>query len=133
MTLDEYAAHGPAWVLYWMYWMGFINFAAIFFVWKKVEARWILAAMIANMVFMGQFLFPTYGYVRLLGLSHIIFWTPLAIYLFRRNVFQKPKGIYDLYLLAVLITISVSLVFDYIDLARYLMGETDPMVVLPPE
>ena len=106
----------------WVYWMIVLNSAAILFVFHRVEARWILGAWIANLFLMG-FLYDTYGYTRILGLSHIILWTPLLFYLWRRRSAFDASTWGGRYLWVVSITIFVSLIFDYVDLVRYFLGD----------
>lgn len=112
----------PLWLQAWVGWMMVLNTAALFFL-RTSEARVVLGCWIANVITMTVF-FELFGYVRLLGLSHVIWWTPLVIYLFsRRGSF--PAGAVGIWLWIVLVTNSASLVIDYIDVARYFMGDGD--------
>ncbi|MGD1935729.1 MAG: hypothetical protein ACFB0Z_14725 [Candidatus Phaeomarinobacter sp.] len=115
------AAEGPL-LQGWVYWMMIINTASILFVIQRVEARWVLAAWVANLFLMG-FLYDTYGYTRILGLSHIVLWTPLLVYLWRRRSEIDGSSWGGRYLWVLFITNFVSLVFDYVDLVRYFMGD----------
>ena len=127
MTLNEaMAAHGPSWLSIWMP----ILFAGAFvlplalLIWKPTRltaiicvAAAILGAVTTNMLFMKM------GYVKLLGLPHIIFWTPLVIYLFsmmRKPAVAKPAKVI---MVIISVVICISLAFDYIDVIRYLLGE----------
>ena len=68
------------------------------------------------------------GYVRLLGLPHLIFWIPLVIYLILRVCRGTPIETPYRQVLYVLIgTLLISLAFDAQDVVRYLLGETDPL------
>ncbi|MDX1496925.1 MAG: hypothetical protein R3352_05165 [Salinisphaeraceae bacterium] len=110
----------PLWLQAWVYWMMIINTAAVFFL-KHPQAKFVLGAWVGNVITM-TILFEAVGYVRLLGLSHVIWWTPLVIYLFMgRN--QFPPGKVATWLWVLLITNSASLVIDYIDVVRYFMGD----------
>ena len=63
------------------------------------------------------------GYGRHLGLGHVLFWTPLAIYLWKRRPLWNVSGSWSGKWIAVLfVTITVSLIFDYIDVVRYLLN-----------
>lgn len=116
-------AQEPLWLKSWVFWMIFINSIAVFFAFTRNEAHWVLTAWLANLVTMPM-LFDSVGYVRLLGLSHIIFWTPLVIYLWlRRREFSNTWTGH--YLWVVMATNGASLVIDYIDVARYLTGDGD--------
>jgi hypothetical protein len=74
----------PVWVQVWVAWMGLVNMASLVFL-RRPEARVILGAFAGNFIFMNP-LFTMNGFNRLLGLSHVVFWTPLVIYLARRFV-----------------------------------------------
>lgn len=110
----------PLWLQAWVYWMMLLNTAAIFFLRHK-QAKLVLAAWIGNVITMSV-LFEVVGYVRLLGLSHVIWWTPLVIYLFRGRA-SFPAGMAATWLWVLMLTNTASLVVDYIDVARYLMGD----------
>ncbi len=131
MTLEEHIANGPTWVYIWVMWMGIINVAAVLFLIRRtdgkfrighIEAVAILATMGVMATFMG-WLFDQVGYVRLLGLPHMLFWTPLAIYLWKRLNHHSQTSVFGIYLRVLLATITISLVIDYIDVGRYLAGD----------
>lgn len=135
MTLEEHVAAGPLWIQWWIMWMTIINLAVVLFVvrWSDgrirfghIEAYAIIAAIVAIAIFM-HWLFHEFGYVRLLGLGHIPFWTPLAIFIIARLDLHPIRSVFGIYLRIFLATIVVSLVFDYTDVARWLMGERAPM------
>ena len=107
----------------WVFWMMIVNTASIFFL-KHTEARICLAVWIPNGITM-MLLAEQMGYVRLLGLSHIVWWTPLVIYLFMRRKEIDLKTPVGKWLVALLVTISLSLVIDYIDVARYIAGDRE--------
>jgi len=135
MSFEEHIANGPQWIHWWIIWMMFINIAALLFIvrWQDgrillghIETIAIIAAIGAAFVFMS-WLFEQFGYVRLLGLGHIPFWTPLAIYLWTRLPHHPRKSIFGIYLRVFLATILISLAFDYTDVVRYLIGEQGTM------
>src|SRR5262245_16329289 len=76
-------AREPFWIQAWIYWILFVNSASLLFV-RRAEGRFVLLAWIASLVTMDR-LFDAFGYTRILGLAHVIWWTPLVIYLFRRR------------------------------------------------
>ena len=120
--MPDYIAQEPIWLQAWIYWMVVVNTASFLFL-KQIEARWVLAAWIGNLIFM-ILLYENVGYVRLLGLSHVIFWTPLLVYLFRRR--DKLSGATGVWLRILMATLALSLVVDYVDVARYVMGDREP-------
>ena len=111
----------PAWLRIWMNWLGAVNFAALLFLSRK-EARWVLAAMLANLVVMTG-LYSVVGYERILGIVHVLFWTPLLVWLWRSGAVREAEGWFGTWLRALFATNAVSLVIDYVDVARYLLGE----------
>ena len=111
----------PAWVQIWVTWLALINSASIIFAFSRVEARWVLVAWVV--AFTGVMtLFAIFGFERILGLGHIIAWTPLLIYLYRRrgDIFLTHGS--GIYLHLLFLTNAVSLAFDYVDLVRYFLG-----------
>ena len=120
MMVGEILAE-PWWLLAWIGWLGAINMASALFL-SEIEARWTLAAFIASFVTMSV-LYEVNGYNRLLGLAHIIYWTPLVIYLYRRlrNLVGPP--LFESWVRILLATNGLSLVIDYVDVLRYALGD----------
>lgn len=85
----------------------------------------ILAAVLLNMMY------DKLGYVRLLGLPHLVFWTPLAIHLWQRLRSGAVAGLFRWVMIVLLVTVLASLMLDAADVARYLFGERTP-AILPP-
>lgn len=118
-TLLGHILEEPVWLQAWVFWMGLVNTASVLFVARR-EGWVTLAVWLANGLFMS-WLFHQVGYVRLLGLSHVIFWTPLVAYLVHRlpNVpLPSATGVWVRVLIA---TNGVSLIIDYLDVIRYLL------------
>lgn len=111
----------PAWLQIWVFWMMAVNTASLVFV-RHTEARWVLAAWAGNAATMSL-LFELAGYTRLLGLSHVLWWTPLLVYLYRRDLRARRPEPYGTWLRALFLTNLASLVIDYADVARYLLGD----------
>lgn len=112
----------------WVYWMMLINTASILFV-RHVEARIVLAVWIAAAITM-TLMAEMWGYVRLLGLGHLIWWTPLVVYLIPK-VRKMDTSIFRVYLIVLLATICASLVIDAADVLRYGAGERQDMRPAP--
>ena len=87
----------------------------------------VLLTNIAMLVGMG-WVYEQMGYVRLLGIVHVILWTPLFVYLFLRAKNGEMPLLCRLVIWMFVATLAVSLVFDYTDVARYLLGERDSMI-----
>jgi len=128
MTFQEAIATEPALLRLWIIWMMIALIATplilLVFRQSRRDGLIVLGVSLGTMVFM-QWLFNKVGYVRLLGLPHVLLWTPLAVYLWLR--LGGLSGIPRVTVLVFLVTISISLVFDYIDVARWLLGERAPM------
>jgi hypothetical protein len=128
--MEEVIATQSAWLGYWLNWL---MFAGVFlpvtlFIWK--ETRWAALGAVVAAVLSGvavYFMFEKMGYVKLLGLPHIVFWTPLALYLFTLIKRQSTGRIPRMIMIVVLGTILISLAFDYTDAFRYIIGERTPL------
>jgi len=105
----------------WIFWMIAVNSLSLIFL-RHTEARWVLGAWIGNVIFM-ETLLALNGYNRLLSLSHVIWWTPLLIYLVRRRDQLPRAGVFATWVKALVLTNGISLVLDYIEVARYLLGD----------
>lgn len=119
--LIEQIAQGPQWVYWWTRVIDASNWLLLPFAIVDVRARWALLAWGVNIILILS-LYNAFGYTRILGLSHILVWTPLLVYLFKHRqplIAESWPGRYLYWLMGV---IFVSLLFDYVDVARYLMG-----------
>ena len=68
-------------------------------------------------------MYDSLGMLRLLGLPHVILWSPLAIYLFKLSRKAEMPQIPVWVLRIVYATIVISLIFDYRDVIRYILGD----------
>lgn len=126
MTLSEAIAQQPQWVQYWLYVLlfGILVLPLALLIWKQTRLTAIVTIAASFIAGFGvSWIYDQLGYVKLLGLPHIILWTPLALYLYgqikREDMPVWPKRI----ITAILAVFIVSLVFDYVDVARYVLGE----------
>ncbi|MEZ5834098.1 MAG: hypothetical protein R3D05_23240, partial [Dongiaceae bacterium] len=134
MTLPEAIAQQPQWIGLWLNWLLFAAFILPFalLIWRqsRIAALAAIVTAVAGAFGIG-WLYDRMGYVKLLGLPHIVLWTPLAIYLVvqlrRADMPQWPRRI----IMVVLATILISLAFDYTDAVRYLLGERTPLASPP--
>ena len=115
----------------WFYWLGFAIVATpIILAFSKATRRDALIVLLINIsviVSMG-WLYRQIGYVRVLGIVHVILWTPLFIYLFGRARNGGMTFAFRLVIWIFVATLAVSLAFDYVDVMRYLLGERDSMI-----
>lgn len=113
---------GPVWVSVWVSFMGVVLLLAVPFAIKRAEARWTIIAMFCVFPLMMWF-YSRFGYQRVLGMAHVIFWTPLVIYFWlRRCEWRVKETLGGKWILVVFITMCTSLVIDYVDVIRYFMG-----------
>ncbi len=119
----QMATLSPA-VLAWVAWMMICFLASILFVRVHRPARFTLVASVLTMI-LGTAIFAMSKNIHLLGISHLILWIPLAIYLLQREVrtesfeFRSAYGIWTGLLMS---TIVVSLLFDVRDIVLVMMG-----------
>jgi hypothetical protein len=126
MTLaDAIATQGDV-LRFWVLWLTTVMLAAplLLLVFRETRRDGIvgLAAALAVMVSM-QWLYTQVGFVRLLGLPHVVIWTPLALYLLVRLRTGRMPAAARAVTWGLLVSIVVSLAFDYIDVIRWLLGE----------
>ncbi|MFT5573633.1 MAG: hypothetical protein ACI9FR_002568 [Cryomorphaceae bacterium] len=123
LDLINRISEGPAWVYWWTRVIDSSNWLLIPFAFFDVRARWALLAWSCNIV-MILALYNLFGYSRILGLSHIIAWTPLMFYLLRERKPFAQENWAGRYLYWFMSVVVVSLAFDYFDLGRYLIALT---------
>ncbi len=122
MTMNEHMMASPTWLLIWLGIMGLTVLLAIPFAIKDWRARWAIIAMIGNVVVMSA-LFEKFGFTRILGLAHIIFWTPLLAYLWKNRKAHADRIWTNRWARLAMVVILISLLFDYADVIRWLLGE----------
>ena len=119
------------WMIVWLYWMSFAIIVTptvlIFSKATRLDAVIVFLTNLAMVVGMA-WIYEQMGYVRMMGIVHVILWTPLFIYLFLRAKKGEMPLLCRLAIWMFVATLAVSLVFDYTDVARYLLGERDSMI-----
>ena len=112
----------------WILWLGAlmaVNMAGPLFFIERLEAQVVLAsAMVGAIIMLG--IFASKGYVRLLGIGHIL-WLPMVGWLVTRDALSMDTA-YGLWLLAVAGMNTISLVIDFADVVRYFKGEREPWI-----
>lgn len=130
-SLGEAIMQQPAWLVAWVGLLVITNLASVLFIARREAGggwgvRWsalaILGAFIGAATFM-EYLYGQYGYVRLLGLAHIVFWTPVYVWILTRRREMAPAGsLFAKYLAAYLVINGISLVVDVADVTRHVAG-----------
>lgn len=129
-TLNDAIATEPLWLQAWVLALVVVNLAAVLFVAHRDGGRWrvraepvaILASFVAAGVFMG-WLYEQVGYVRLLGLAHLVFWGPVWVWILSRRRAIGASTRFGQYVHVYLVVAGASLVIDAIDVARHLLGD----------
>jgi hypothetical protein len=70
-----------------------------------------------------NWLYTQVGYVRLLGVAHLVFWTPVYVWVLLHRRTLQSEGLFGKYVLLYLVVAGISLVIDLVDLIRYLLGD----------
>lgn len=130
MTFEDAITLQPQWVRYWLSWLLIAVLILPLFLlrWRKSMLAGIATVLATGASgFAQNWLYDQMGYVKLLGLAHILFWTPLAFYLVsqlrRQDMPVWPRRI----IVVILVSILISLAFDYTDALRYILGERTPV------
>lgn len=114
---------GPAWVYYWVMFMGLLFMLSIPFAFKNKQARIILLSTLVFAPMIMMAVYAKFGYERILGLGHVLAWTPALYYLFKtRSDWRGGTGLVSKWLSVTLIVMCISLVFDVTDVVRYALG-----------
>ena len=113
----------PFWLVVWIFWLAFMNTASVLFV-RHAEGQRVLAAWLASLATLAL-LYGEFGYTRILGLAHLIWWTPLVIWLFRRRATFGEAG-FGGWARLLMLSNAASLVVDAVDVVRYAFGDRAP-------
>jgi hypothetical protein len=131
-TLGEAMATEPAWLRSWILVLVATHFAAVLFLVKRENGRWGVrpepVAILLSFVFAGllmNWLYTQVGYVRLLGLAHLVFWGPVWVWIASRRRAIGAATWFGRYLHAYLGVAGLSLLIDAVDVVRYLAGDGD--------
>jgi hypothetical protein len=129
-SLGEAIATEPFWLQGWMFLLVVTNLSALLFAVGRRDGRWrirpeaiaIALSFLAAGAFMG-WLYAQVGYVRLLGVAHLLFWGPVWAWLLTRRGAIGTTSWFGRYLRVYLVVAGISLAIDAIDLVRYLLGD----------
>ncbi len=128
-TLNDAIATQPMWLQAWVMVLVLTHVLALVFVVTKSADGWrvrgepiaIFLSFAAAAVLM-TWLFEQYGYVRLLGLGHLVFWTPAYVWVAMRRRQIGTDSRFGKYVQVYLLVAGISLVVDAIDVVRYFTG-----------
>lgn len=112
----------------WRLWVGLlmlVNGVLPLFFLQTLEARVVLAGMMAGAA-LQMAIFGARGFVRLLGLGHLVVWIPMLLWLGARLGEIGTDGALGQWLAAVIVVDGLSLIIDATDVVRYARGERTP-------
>ncbi len=108
------------WQLWLMVLVAANMFGPLFFL-HYLEAQVVLGTILASMMLM-TLLTGRFGFTRILGLGHVL-WIPMLAFLFARLGDIPVGDAFGIWIRALIVLNSVSLVIDAIDVIRYIAGD----------
>ena len=113
----------------WNLWVGvlaLVNMVGGLVYIRTPEGQMALAClMLAFLIMCG--IYVKKGFVRLLGLGHLIAWTPQVVWYAQVVLQGNAEGWFMYWLMSVIVVNGLSLVIDFVDVVRYSLGEKQPM------
>jgi hypothetical protein len=113
----------------WNLWVGLlamVNMVGGLVYIRTAEGQMALAAlMVAFLVMWG--IYVKKGFVRLLGLGHLVAWPPLMLWYIKILALGSAEGAFQYWMVSVLVVNGISLVIDLVDVIRYSTGERHPV------
>jgi len=110
----------------WVLALGAVNVVGGIAYIDRPEGRAALVAMAVAMTIMLAVV-KTRGFVRLLGIGHLVAWIPLGVWLALRLDEIQTEGGMHRWVVALFVLNGLSLVLDLLDVARYARGDRGPM------
>lgn len=125
----DVSTHSPDWVLIWLQVLVGVLSIGLVFSLVRPEARAILFGVVLGMG-MTVIIYAQFGFSRILGVGHILFWTPTLFYMLSlQGTASVAKTWFGRWLWLAIPVVAISLGFDYFDLGRYLFGDHQPIVL----
>ena len=126
MTFQDAVSMGPIWVKYWLMWLLVVAFILplTLVIWRQTRIAGLIGFIGGILASLGvNAIFNALGYVKLLGLPHIILWTPLVVYMIALLRRGGLPWIAQAIVILITATMALSLIFDTVDVLRYILGE----------
>lgn len=130
-TLADAIATEPLWLQVWVVLLVLTHLASVGFIVGRGAGHWrfrpeplaILLSFILAAIAM-DWIFSQVGYVRLLGLAHLICWGPVWTWIaVQQRRKPRPASAFDWYLWCYLVIAGISLIIDIVDVIRYVLGD----------
>lgn len=130
-TLTDAMATEPLWLKAWLLTLVSTHMIALLFIVGRSAGRWIIRYE-AIAIFVSFFaagalmnvLFEQFGYTRILGLAHLVFWTPAYAWVALRRKSIGTASVFGKYLVFYLVIAGICLAIDAVDVARFVIGDT---------
>ena len=108
----------PIWIPVWVAALMVVNMASLAF-WSEPLAKVIFVTFLLSAMLMMA-LYAKFGFERILGLGHV-FWIPLLAYLLVH--LRQAEGEFQTYLIVLSLCIGASLLFDVVDVWKFLSSK----------
>ena len=108
----------PAVVRGWIAWLVVVGVSSVFFAWRHAGARWVLGAYVCNhavAIGSGQIFGAEALTNGLVSVTHVVFWTPAVFMLIRGLGSLDRASVYGVWHIVAMLTMAISLFFDYRD------------------
>ena len=131
MSINDHVALLPQWGQIWINIIVFVpSVCLIILMFNKASRKTAVVALglfIAGIVGVIT-LHAIFGMVRLIGLGHVIFWTPAVALLLKKVMGETLPVFVTMLLWIAIVVLGAALVFDYLDVVRWLLGERASIV-----
>ncbi len=114
-SLDAAIATEPLLLHLWLFLLGAVFMATLLFVVGRDQGRWLVrlepVAIVGSGVaawIMMNWLYSQVGYVRLLGLAHLVCWTPAYVWIARRRLSIGTASLFGKYIVVYLVIVGIS-------------------------
>lgn len=109
----------------WVMILSMINFMGGVLFFSTFEGKFALFSMMGAMMVM-TIIYAKFGFVRLLGLGHVVFWVPFIFFCIKQlNNWSSIDATFRTWILIVTIVNSLSLTIDFIDVFKFLTGNKE--------
>ena len=103
-----------------------VNLVLPLFFLERLEAQIVVGTVVISMMLMTG-LTALAGFTRIIGLGHIV-WGPMLIWLWVRLAEIPADDVFGIWVRALMALNTISLLFDAVDVGRYLAGNRAEMV-----
>lgn len=124
MPAVDFLAVGRPFLAAWMNWLAIVFLFSVFFMIKHKAARLVFFSLFLLLP-LSIFIFERTNNVNMISLAHLLVGPPLAYFLVQQEIRTphfKGKSFYGVWLILLVATIIVSLLFDARDFVLVLMG-----------